>query len=199
MDLLNNKPDNNTNSNPAQNTNTTPTSKQAEQPKKKTPQSFTILSGDSTDGHGGFGVGTLSLDNISPVIIDVEAGEAFVDMGALHARSAVEKRIKFLPNKEEVPNGKPYWLVWVTIERTTKGAYYAGVTACEFTVDIEIRRGYKNLAEHVNKMDKSLKRKIMVDFMDEPSKKILGNFLKSFNEEMWNFSSDELKQGLAVD
>ncbi|MDQ0164826.1 YwhD family protein [Bacillus horti] len=164
--------------------------------KKKTTQSFTILSGDSTSGHGGFGVGTLSLDNISPVIIDVQEGTAVVDMGAMHARSAIEKRIKFLPNKEEVPNGRPFWMVWVAIERSPKGPYYAGVTACEFTVDEEIRRGYKNLAEHVNKMDKSLKRKIMVDFMDDKSKNILAEFLKGFNEQMWENSTDELKQGL---
>lgn len=39
----------------------------------------------------------------------------------MHARSTVEKGIKFLPNKEEVPNGKPYWLVWVTIDRKEEG------------------------------------------------------------------------------
>jgi hypothetical protein len=164
--------------------------------KKKKSTGFTILSGDSTGGHGGFGVGSLSLDNMSPVIVDTEGGEAFVDMGALHARSSIEKRIKFLPNKEEVPNGRLYWIVWITIERTPQGACYAGVTACEVTVDEEIRRGYKNLAEHVNKMDKSLKRKIMVEHMDEKSKKILGEYLKSFNEDMWQYSSEELKTGL---
>jgi hypothetical protein len=165
---------------------------------KKKSQGFTILSGDSTGGHGGFGVGSLSLDNISPIIVDPQAGDAFVDMGALHARSAIEKRIKFLPNKDEVPNGQLYWLVWVTIERTPQGSYYAGATACEMTVDEEIRRGYKNLAEHVNKMDKSLKRHIMVEHMDAPSKKILGEFLKGFDENMWQRSKEELKTGLGM-
>lgn len=150
------------------------------------------------DGHKGFGVGTLSLDNISPVIIDVEAGEAVVDIGALHARSAVEKRIKFLKNKEEVPNGKPYWLVWVTIDRNEEGPYYAGVTACEMTVDQEIRRGYKSLPEHVNRMDKSLKRHIIVEHMDEKSKRVLADFLRSHNEDMWERSSQQLKDDLIV-
>jgi hypothetical protein len=36
-----------------------------------------------TDGHGGFGAGALSLDNISPVFVDVEEKEAFVDKGLL--------------------------------------------------------------------------------------------------------------------
>ena len=165
---------------------------------KKKP-TFNIIKNDPTDGHKGFGMGALSLENVSPVFIDVEAGKAFVDIGAMHARSEIERRIKFLPNKDEVPNGKPYWLVWVTIEQTKQGAYYAGVTACEMTVDAEIRRGYKSLPEHVNRMDKSLKRHIIVDHMDEPSKIVLGEFLKNHNEEIWNNSTEELKKQLRVD
>lgn len=163
---------------------------------KKKKMEFNIIKTDPTDGHRGFGKGALSLDHVSPVIIDVVAGEAEIDIGAMHARSAVEKGIKFLPIKEEVPNGKPYWLVWVTIDRREVGPYYAGVTACEMTVDREIRRGYKSLPEHVNRMDKSLKRHILVNHMDEKSKNVLAEFLRNHNKEWWNNSSDELKQGL---
>jgi hypothetical protein len=166
---------------------------------KKKSIGFNIIKNDPTDGHGGFGVGALSLENVSPVIIDIEAGEAFVDIGAMHARSVVEKGIKFTPNREEVPNGKPYWLVWVTIDRKAEGAYYAGVTACEMTVDRETRRGYKSLPEHVNRMDKSLKRHIIVEHMDEKSKKVLADFLKNHDIEMWNRSSEELKKGLLAE
>ncbi|MRX71120.1 hypothetical protein GJU40_02910 [Bacillus lacus] len=167
--------------------------------KKKKNIGFNIIKNDPTDGHGGFGVGALSLDNVSPVFVDIEEGEAFIDIGAMHARSTVEKGIKFLKTKEEVPNGKPYWLVWVTVDRKQEGPYYAGVTACEMTVDRSIRRGYKSLPEHVNKMDKSIKRHIMVNFMDETSKRILSDFLKNHNADMWNNSSDELKKGLAAE
>ncbi|WP_026695955.1 YwhD family protein [Peribacillus kribbensis] len=165
-----------------------------EKPKKKL--GFNIIKNDPTDGHGGYGTGALSLENVSPVFIDIEEGEAFVDIGAMHARSAVEKGIKFLKNKEEVPNGKPYWLIWVSIERKPEGSYYAGVTACELTVDRSIRRGYKSLPEHVNRMDKSLKRNIIVDHMDEKSKLILKDFLKNHSIEMWNNSTSKLKEGL---
>ena len=114
---------------------------------KKRKVEFNIIKNDPMDGHKGFGKGALSLDNVSPVIIDVEEGEAVIDVGAMHARSVVEKGIKFLKTKEEVPNGKPYWLVWVTIDRDERGPYYAGVTACEMTVDRSIRRGYKSLPD----------------------------------------------------
>jgi hypothetical protein len=166
--------------------------------KKKKPIGFNIIKKDPTEGHGGYGAGTLSLDNISPVIIDVEAGVAEVDVGAMHARSVVEKGIKFLPNREDVPNGKPYWLVWVTIDRKAEGPYYAGVTACEMTVDREIRRGYKSLPEHVNRMDKSLKRQIIVDHMDDKSKQILASFLQNHNQSMWDYSTQQLKDDLTL-
>lgn len=59
---------------------------------KKQGSGFNILSGDSTDGHGGFGVGSLSLDNLTPVIIDPVEERVFIDMGAIHARSEIEKK-----------------------------------------------------------------------------------------------------------
>ncbi|CAM3835176.1 YwhD family protein [Mesobacillus zeae] len=166
--------------------------------KKKKSIGFNIIKNDPMDKHRGFGKGVLTLDNVSPVIIDVEAGEAEVDIGAMHARSAVEKGIKFLPNRDEVPDAKLYWLVWVTIDRKEEGPYYAGVTACEMTVNREARRGYKSLPEHVNRMDKSIKRHIIVSHMDEKSKGILTNFLKKHDAGMWERSADELKQGLEV-
>lgn len=162
--------------------------------KDKKKPAFNILGKEDTSKHGGYGAGTLSLNNISPVIIDVEAGQAEVDMGALHARSAAEKGIKFLPDKNEVPNGKPYWLVWVTVDNKGEGPFYTGVTACEMTIDREIRRGYKSLPEHVNRMDKSLKGHIIIDHMDEKSKEVLKAFLEEHNEEIWNRSSEELHQ-----
>ncbi|WP_026691634.1 YwhD family protein [Alteribacter aurantiacus] len=163
---------------------------------KKRGQGFNILSSDSTDGHGGYGSGVLNLNNMSPVFIDVNEGEAFVDMGALHARSSVEKGIKFLHEKDKVPNGKPYWLVWVTVEDKGEGPFYYGVTACELTVDREIRRGYKSLPEHVNNMDRSLKGRIIVDQMDDKSKGVLATFLESHNKDVWERSTDTLKEGL---
>ncbi|WP_409252292.1 YwhD family protein [Bacillus sp. SCS-153A] len=166
--------------------------------KKKNNVGFNIIKSDPTDGHGGFGIGSLSLDNVSPVFVDIEEGEAFVDIGAMHARSAVEKRIKFTTNREDSEGGKPYWLVWVTIDRKEDGPYYAGVTACEMVVNTEKRRGYKSLPEHVNRMDKSIKRHIIVDVMDDRSKNILKDFLIKHDEGMWERSEDKLKQDLSV-
>ena len=163
---------------------------------EKKKMQFNIIKDAPTDGHKGFGVGALSLENISPVIIDVEEGTAAVEIGAMHARSPIEKGIKFLPDKEQVPNGKPYWIIWIAIERNEEGPYYAGVTACEMTVDRSIRRGYKLLPEHVNNLDKAMKRRIIVSHMDSRSKGILTDFLKNHDAAMWERSSEELRQQL---
>lgn len=168
-----------------------------EKPKQK--MGFTIIKDDPTDGHNGYGIGSLSLENVSPVFIDIEEKRAFIDIGAMHAKSDIERGIKFTMNREDSEGGKPYWLVWVTIDFNAAGPYFAGVTACEMIVNREKRRGYKILADHVNRMDKSMKRRILVDNMDESSKKVLAEFLKSHNQEMWDHSSEQLKQDLAVE
>lgn len=164
--------------------------------KPKKSNQFTIMKDDPNDGHGGYGVGSISLENISPIIIDPKEDRAFIDIGAMHGRSEVERRVKFLPNKDEVPNGKLYWIVWVTVEKTEKGPLYYGVTACEIIVDRSIKRAYKSMPEHVNRMDKSMKGHVIVDHMDEKSKQLLGDFLREFDANMWELSSDELKQAL---
>jgi hypothetical protein len=164
--------------------------------KSKKKLGFTIIKDDPTDGHKGYGIGSLSLENVSPLIIDVEAQDAVLDIGAMHARSQVEKGIKFTTNREDSEGGKNYWLVWITIDFNPAGPYYAGVTGCEMVVNREKRRGYKILADHVNLMDKSMKRKIIVDHMDAPSKKVLADYLKTHNPEMWQRSVDQLHNDL---
>ncbi|MET3575741.1 YwhD family protein [Bhargavaea ullalensis] len=166
--------------------------------KPKPKMGFTILRDDPIDGHKGFGRSSLSLENVSPVIVDVDEGTAQVEMGAMHARSLTERGIKFTVNREDSEGGKPYWLVWVTIDYKEDGPYYAGVTAAEMVINREKRRGYKVLADHVNLLDKSIKRKIIVDGMDDRAKEILADFLKSHNEELWRNSSPELFESLNV-
>ncbi|WP_050616634.1 YwhD family protein [Bacillus testis] len=166
---------------------------------KKSRMEFTIIKNEPTSGHKGFGIGLINLENISPIIIDVEAQEASIEIGAMHARSPVERGIKFLPDRSEVPNGKPYWIVWVAVEQSDRGPYYAGAAACEMTVDRSIRRGYKSLPEHVNLLDKAMKRNIILSHMDKGSKAVLQAFLQNHNQDMWNASSDELKLQLSAE
>ncbi len=145
--------------------------------------------------HKGFGAGSIDLNNVSPVIID--QGEAYIDIGAMHAKSKVERGIKFLTNREDVPNGRKCWIVWVAVDRNEEGPFYGGMTACEMAVDPEIKRGWKILAEHVNKLDYALKRRVMLEGLDANEKKLLRELLMQHNPEWWERTNDSVKEALA--
>ena len=157
---------------------------------------FNIIKNDPLDGNKGKNIGYISLDNVAPVFIDVLNKEAFIDIGGMHARAEVEKGVKWINDKETVEGdeAKPYWLCWVTTERSEQGPYYAGLTACYLLVNKSIRRGYKSMPEHVNMMDKSMKHHIVIDQIGEENKTILKAFLQEHNPEMWANSKDELHQ-----
>lgn len=160
---------------------------------------FNIIKNDPLDGHKGTNIGSISLDNVAPVFIDIEAKEAFIDIGAMHARADVERGVKWITDREtvDVEGAKAYWLCWVTTERGQQGPYYAGLTAAYMLVNKSIRRGYKSMPEHVNMMDKSMKHKVIIDQIGEENKRVLKSFLVSHNQEMWDNSSDDLKAALA--
>ncbi|GIO14663.1 hypothetical protein J19TS2_42180 [Cohnella xylanilytica] len=145
--------------------------------------------------HKGFGAGSIDLSQVACVIID--QGEAYIDVGAMHAKSKVERGIKFSPNKEDVPNGRPAWVVWVAVDRKENGSYYAGAASCEMLIDSEARRGWKILADHVNRLDAAIKRKFKLDNIGPEEKAALSKLLQEHNPEWWNNSPEELKELLA--
>ncbi|MBD8500485.1 MULTISPECIES: YwhD family protein [Paenibacillus] len=164
-----------------------------EQEKKAKKQlAFNVVS--SNDKHKGFGAGSIDLNSVSPVIID--EGRAYIDMGAMHAKSKVERGIKFSMNKEDVPNGRQCWIVWVAVDRSPEGSFYGGLSACEMLVDTEAKRGWKILAEHVNKMDYAMKRRVIVDGLGAEEKAALRQLLETHNAEWWERTPDEFKSAL---
>lgn len=149
----------------------------------------------SKTDHRGFGQGAIDLSNLSSIIIDGD--EAYIDIGAIHAKSKVEKCIKFSVNKEDVPNGRKCWVVWVAVDRNEEGvAYYAGVTACEMLIDTEERKGWKILPDHVNKLDYALKRRYILEGLSEKEQALLKNALIGHSQDMWDRSPDQLKEKL---
>ncbi|WP_415839650.1 YwhD family protein [Paenibacillus tarimensis] len=160
--------------------------------KEKKALAFNVVSNKE---HKGFGAGTINLNDMSSVIIDGD--QAYIDIGAMHAKSKVERGIKFSPNKEDVPNGRKCWIVWVAVDRGESGQYYAGATACEMLIDTEARRGWKILADHVNKMDYALKRRYILEGLNDTERTALRNLLISHNEQWWANSPDNLKELLA--
>ncbi|MFM9331689.1 YwhD family protein [Paenibacillus mesotrionivorans] len=156
------------------------------------PGGLNIIS--NRNSHKGFGAGSIDLSNVSGVIID--GGEAYIDAGTLHARSKLEKGIRFTPDKNEVPNGRPCWVVWVAVDRNAEGQFYGGLASCEMSVDPEAKKGWKVLADHVNRMDKAMKRQILVENLDAAGKAALKDLLIRHNPEWWDRTPAELKQAL---
>lgn len=159
---------------------------------------FNIIKNAPTDGHKGFGIGSLNLENITPLIIDVEEGEVWIDEQVMHARSKTERGVKYFKTKEELQEDgtKRYWIIWVAVDRKEEGPYYAGVTACELYVNRGIRRGYKSMPEHVNHLDRAMKGHIIVNNMDDRSRTALADFLREHNQSFWDNSSEELRNAL---
>lgn len=153
-----------------------------------------IVSSNEKSKHKGFGAGSIDLNNVSPIIID--GGEAKIEIGALHAKSKVERGIKFSQNREDVPNGRQVWLVWVAVDRSPEGQFYGGATACEMWIDTEAKRGWKILADHVNKLDYALKRRVMLDELGSTEKAALRTLLVSHNEAWWDLTPESIKEAL---
>lgn len=157
--------------------------------KFKKPIGFNIIKKETN--HGGFGGDAFDLNRLASVIIDGD--HAYIDPAAIHARTDLEKGIRFSPNRDEVPNGKLYWVVWVASGRNEHGSYYSGVTACEMRIDRESRRGFKILADHVNRMDYAMKGRYMVEGLDDKEKAALKRLLIEQNGKMWENSPQQLK------
>lgn len=159
---------------------------------------FQIIGKTDSTTHGGYVTGTLNLNNLSAVLIDED--EATIDIGAIHGKSRAERGIKFLNDPasidEEMPNPKTYYIVWVAVDWKDGGPYYAGIADCTVQVDRAAKRGFKNMAEHVNQMDAALKKKVRIKYLDDRAKRALKQLLKSNNEKMWENTPEETKQQL---
>lgn len=140
-----------------------------------------------------FGMGVLDLNSLSALLIAPD-NEVSVDMGLLHAKSAVERGIRFTPEPGEVPEGLPYWIVWVAMDRGEHGPYIAGMSASFMTIDRPNRKGYKRLHEHVNAMDKALKRRFHLYDMPEDKKQALKEYLQQVNPQAFENSPPEFHQ-----
>lgn len=159
---------------------------------------FQIIGKTDSTTHGGYVTGTLNLSNISAVLIDED--EATIDLGAIHGKSRAERGIKFIKDpdhiEQELPNPKTYYIVWVAADHGPQGPYYAGLGDCVVQIDRSTRRGFKNLAEHVNQLDAAMKRKVKIKFLDDRAKRALKKLLIEHSREMWDNTSEEAKAAL---
>jgi hypothetical protein len=115
----------------------------------------------------------------------------------LHAKSAIERGIRFTADQSQLVDGKRYWIIWLAIGQTQAGPCYAGIAVCSMLIDRERRIGWKNLAEHVNQMDKALKQRIDLAQLPAAAKQALQAFLQKHDQQMWFRSSEQFRQAFA--
>lgn len=171
-----------------------------EQDKKKPGFQFNIIKNDPLDGHKGQNIGSISLENVASIFIDIDTKETFIDIAGLHAKAEVEKKVKWVTDKSEVEgeDAREFWLVWVTVERSEEGPFYSGVTACYEMVNKKKKRGYKLMPEHVNMLDRSMKGEIDLSEMDAECRSSLKEFLEEYRPEMWD-NAGELQKTMTND
>src|SRR5690625_5998275 len=95
--------------------------------KKKPGFQFNIIKDDPLTGHKGQNFGAISVENVAPVYIGIDTQETFIDIGGLHGRADVERRVKWVNDLEEAEGEgeSELWLGCVRCGSTEGGAVSA--------------------------------------------------------------------------
>jgi len=136
-----------------------------------------------------------TMRGISALIVDGK--EIYIDNGAMHAKSRVERGIQFAKTKEEVENPRLVWVIWLTLHRfAERGQGYYGFQPFALWIDSNTAKGYKSLAESVNRMDKAVKGQVdIMPFDGIPGTvKLLGEFLIAKRLDLWENAEESFRQ-----
>jgi hypothetical protein len=149
---------------------------------------------------------THSTDNqlrgMSAVIIDGDS--VFVDNGAIHAKSGIERGIRFVQRPEEVPEPRRAWICWVTLHRFDaddgqgKVQGYYGLQVFPVDIDAKAKIGYKSLAESVNKMGYAVKGKVDISPLPSAERRRLGEFLRGLRPDLWEHANPAFRAAFST-
>lgn len=146
------------------------------------------------------GVGELMAPGILLTALIVSPEKTIqVDAGVLHGRSQIESAVRFVPKRDQVPNGQAYPVVWVAVEldANNRPVRYKGLAVSELWIDRAQGLGYKSLAEQVNRMDEAMRGGIHVTRLDGAVKTAIAAQLRSLSAEAWEGSAPSVKEALA--
>ncbi|TCP55419.1 YwhD-like protein [Tumebacillus sp. BK434] len=137
------------------------------------------------------------LQNLSAVMI--HGDEIFVDQGAIHGKSRLERGIDFRAARsaEDVPNGEKVAVVWVTLKTYEKGRGFSGIASAELVIDFAHGIGYKAMGPLVNQMDRAVKGRVDVSNLTAEQKAKLAAFLQQLRADLWENTPEEVKAELA--
>jgi hypothetical protein len=133
---------------------------------------------------------------LSAVLVDGD--DVFIDNGAIHAKSRVEKGITFVRNQDEVKNGREVWCFWVTLKRREGGVQgFHAIQGFVMVIDAEAGNGYKNLPDSVNKMDRVVKGLSSMESVPDEVRTKLHRFLEQ-KSDLWQRASDGFREAFEV-
>lgn len=135
---------------------------------------------------------------VTSIVVD-EAGKAALDPGALHGRSQFEKRFQFVPRKDAIQHGQSCWVVWVAVEADSadQPQRYKGATVSTVVVDPQRQTAYKSLAQQVNQIGRAMQGHLTLDPLNVETKLKLKEQLMALSPQLWERSSEALKQAFA--
>jgi hypothetical protein len=133
------------------------------------------------------------LKNLSALLI--VDGDVTVDNAAVHGKSRWERNIRFERWTEpgDPPAGKRVAVVWLTLGKRDGHWGYSGAAACRMWIDREAGKGYKNLAEQVNQMEKAVKGNVDVSLLTGEETRALLQFLQSYRADLWEHANPALQ------
>lgn len=138
-----------------------------------------------------------AMRGLSALFVDNDT--VFVDNGAIHAKSRLEKNIQFVKSMDEVLNPRHVWGMWITLHRfEDKAQGYYGAVPFELWIDEQAGVGFKSLAKQVNGMEKAVKGKVEIADVPALVRSQIVQFLKSVRPELWDRAAPEFKEAFQV-
>ena len=131
---------------------------------------------------------------IGAILIDPQ-GRLSVDPGALHGRSEVEQQLRLVKQRSLLANPEIHWIVWVAVELdpAEMPLRYKGLTASELLVDPVNKVGYKNLAEHVNRMAQAMRGDSDLAGLPVNVRTPMKNQLIAVDHRLWERTPESLR------
>lgn len=123
----------------------------------------------------------------------VDGDQVFIDNGAIHAKSRLERGVTWVKTASEVVSGRMIQGIWITLHRFEHGQGYYGAMPFSLFIDENAHVGYKNLTEQVNHMDKAVRGTVKVDELDNETRLRIGSFLAMVREDLWTHASEEFR------
>ena len=132
-----------------------------------------------------------------PLVMTPE-GTLSVEPGALHGRSEVEGALRFAQKREEIAQAQRYWIVWVAVEldAANQPVRYKGIAVSELWVDPSTQRGYKSVAESVNRMAEAMRGGVNFKTMTSAEKTAVKQQLVALSSDAWGRATETLRRAL---